>query len=101
MTLVFLSTKTLMVVRSCEFVVVQTGSGGFLDRSDGFPGGVVEIVRRRDREAGGREQLAPLLDVRALQAHDDRDLEPDFLDRRDDALGDEIATDDAAEDVDE
>ncbi len=47
------------------------------------------------------EDLAPELDVRPLEAHDERHLEPELLGRRDDAVGDDVALHDAAEDVDE
>ncbi len=43
----------------------------------------------------------PSLDVGALQAHDHRDLQAHFLHGRDDAFGDQVATHDAAEDVDQ
>src|SRR3546814_17059842 len=42
-----------------------------------------------------------LLDVRALQANDERHRQIHFLRRGDDAVGDDVAFHDAAEDVDE
>src|SRR3546814_5393410 len=42
--------------------------------------------------------ILALLDVRALQADDERDREVHFLGRGDDALGDDIALHDAAKD---
>src|SRR5690606_9420804 len=72
-----------------------------LRRRDRLAGRIVEVVCRGDREARPGEQFAALLDVGALQAHDHGDRQADLLDRRDDALGDEVAAHDAAEDVDQ
>ena len=48
------------------------------------------------------QQLPPFVDVGPFQPHDDRDTsDADFLDGGDDALRDQVATHDAAEDVDE
>ena len=47
------------------------------------------------------EDLASELDVRALEPDDERHLQPELLRRRDDAVGDDVALHDAAEDVDE
>ena len=47
------------------------------------------------------EHLLAELDVGALEPHDERHLEADFLDRGDDARRDRVALHDAAEDVDE
>src|SRR5690348_2898856 len=68
---------------------------------DGFLRGVVQIIGGRDPEPGIAQQLAALLDVGAFETHHHRYFEADFLDRRDDSLGDQVAADDAAEDVDE
>src|SRR5687767_4973984 len=86
-TLVFLSISTDM----CAF------SSGGLGRGDGLLGAVVDVVGRRDREAGILQDLLALLDVRAFETDDDRHLDVDFLHRGDDALGDHVAADDAAE----
>src|SRR3546814_9099642 len=48
-----------------------------------------------------REDVLALLDVRALETDDERNREVHFLRRGDDALGDDVALHDAAEDVDE
>src|SRR5690606_39039778 len=72
-------------------------SGG--RRRDGLLRAVVDVVGRRDRQAGVAQQRLAFLDVGALQAHDHRHLDVHFLDRRDDALGDHVAAHDAAEDV--
>mmetsp|Transcript_34497 Transcript_34497/g.116965 ORF Transcript_34497/g.116965 Transcript_34497/m.116965 type:complete len:226 (+) Transcript_34497:27-704(+) len=72
-----------------------------LDDGDGLLRRVVEVVGGRDVEAALVDDLLAELDVRALEAHDQGDLEADLLDAGDDALGDDVALHDAAEDVDE
>ena len=62
---------------------------------------VGHVGRGDDVEPALGEHLLAELDVRALEAHDERHLEPDLLDRRDHARGDRVALHDAAEDVDE
>src|SRR3546814_528086 len=62
---------------------------------------VAQIVGRNDRQARAREDVLALLDVRALETDDERNREVHFLRRGDDALGDDVALHDAAEDVDE
>ncbi len=47
------------------------------------------------------DDLLAEIDVGAFEAHDQRHLEADVLDRGDHALGDDVAAHDAAEDVDE
>ena len=47
------------------------------------------------------DDLLAEIDVGALEAHHQRHLEADLLDRGDHALGDDVAAHDAAEDVDE
>src|SRR5206468_3396092 len=54
-----------------------------------------------DREAALGQHLPGLVGIRALEAHHHRHLHADVLDGIDHAVGDEVATDDAAEDVDE
>ena len=58
-------------------------------------------VGRDDVEPGLGEDLLPLLHVGAFHAHHQRHLEPDLLRRLHDALGEHVAAQDAAEDVDE
>jgi hypothetical protein len=64
-------------------------------------GGVVQAGGRDDVQAALVEHLLAELDVGALEADDQGDLEADLLDRRDDAGGDRVALHDAAEDVDQ
>uniref|UniRef100_A0A0N5A4I4 NAD-specific glutamate dehydrogenase n=1 Tax=Parastrongyloides trichosuri TaxID=131310 RepID=A0A0N5A4I4_PARTI len=52
-------------------------------------------------EDGHVSDLLAQLGVRAFQTHDQRHLQAHFLHRSDDALGDDVALHDAAEDVDE
>ena len=59
------------------------------------------VVGGLNREAALAQDLAPELDVRAFEAHDERHLEPELLRRGDDARRDDVALHDAAEDVDE
>src|SRR6202158_6597003 len=68
-----------------------------LDSLDDFLRGVVEIVGRQHVETGFPEDLLAGVDVGALQPHHQRHFQADFLDRGDDALGDDIAFHDAAE----
>src|SRR6478609_9126900 len=72
-----------------------------VDRRDDLLGGIVEIVSCRDRETGFVEDLLAELDIGAFEANDERNLETDFLNRCDNAFGDDVALHDAAEDVDE
>src|SRR5690349_1150094 len=62
---------------------------------------VEHVVRGLDLETAGLQDLLALLHVRAFEAHDERHLESEFLRRRDDAFGDDVALHDAAEDVHE
>mmetsp|Transcript_25050 Transcript_25050/g.48641 ORF Transcript_25050/g.48641 Transcript_25050/m.48641 type:complete len:360 (-) Transcript_25050:338-1417(-) len=69
---------------------------------DGLLSGIVQVVGGDDaREARSLDDLFAQIDVRALEAHDERDLEANFLDRTHDTLGNDVALHDAAEDVDE
>src|SRR5882672_9420373 len=54
-----------------------------------------------DREPALAQDLAPQLHVRALEAHDEGHLEPQLPGRGHDAVRDDVALHDAAEDVDE
>src|SRR3546814_12088309 len=58
---------------------------------------VAQIVGRNDRQARAREDVLALLDVRALETDDERNREVHFLRRGGDALGDDVALTDAAE----
>src|SRR5262245_61267645 len=62
---------------------------------------VREVVGREDRETRLGEDLLAEADIGALEAHHQRDMEADLARRGDDALGDDVAAHDAAEDVDE
>src|SRR5690606_12544729 len=95
-TLVFLLIKTLMGNSlGCR------GSGSRLHSIDDLLGTVVDVVCRDDGHAAVTQQLLAFFHVGAFQAHHDRDLDPHFLDRGDDAFSDHVAADDATEDVDE
>src|SRR5512142_567834 len=63
--------------------------------------GVGEVLGRGDLETRLPQDLLPFVDVRPLEADDDGDLEPHLLHRGHDAVGDDVAAHDAAEDVDE
>ena len=64
-------------------------------------GAVGHVAGGGDRQARLGEHLLAQLDVGPFQAHDQRHLQPDLLDRGDDARRDGVALHDAAEDVDE
>src|SRR5690606_26430251 len=127
-TLVFLSTKTLMD-RSSKILLSAVGipsrasylvpadsaaeaspmgprrvlvdcSGG-LDGRNCLFGRVIEVIGRRDGQPGTGQQFATFFDIGALQTDDHGNRQADFLDRGDDALGDQVATHDAAENVDQ
>src|SRR5690348_98791 len=119
MTLVFLLTNTLMTSKpfmyggASRLREIENGGiryaapalpisrlRGFC-RSDGLLGGVVQVVRGRDLEARVAQQLAALLDIGTFEPHHHRNLQAHFLDRRDDAFGDQVATHDPAENVDQ
>src|SRR5450830_1179639 len=76
-------------------------SSGLSERRDDLLGRVLHVVSWDDREAGALEDRFALLDVRALEAHDDGNLDADLLDGVHDAGRDDVAAHDAAEDVDE
>ena len=88
MTLVFLSTR--MDISAASFTAV-----------DDLLGGIVEVVGGDDVEPDLARILLAELDIGAFEAHHQRHLEADLLHRRDDAFGDDVASHDAAEDVDQ
>src|SRR4249919_4259806 len=90
-TFVFLLIKTDMGRRS---LLAGDGSNRLLRA-------VVDVVGRSDGQTRVLQQFLAGFHVRAFEADDDGNLDVDFLDRADDALGDHVAADDAAEDVDE
>ncbi len=70
--------------------------------------GAHDLLRRLAHRVGGREvqaavlqHLLALLDVGAFHPDDDRDRDAELLDRGDDAFGEHVAAQDAAEDVDQ
>jgi len=73
------------------------GLGGF----HGLGGGVCEVGGGDDGEAAFEEHFAAEFYVGAFEADDEGDAEFDGLGGVDDALGDDVAFHDAAEDVDE
>src|SRR3984885_6828584 len=62
---------------------------------------VVEVVRRNHVEARVPEDFLAEVDVAALEAHHQWNLQPHFLHRGDDALRYNVAAHDAAENVDQ
>src|SRR5688500_570734 len=71
------------------------------DCLDDLFGRIRKIVRRDDVQPGVADDLLAEIDVRALQPDHERDLQPNLLHRGENALGDDVAAHDAAEDVDE
>src|SRR5687767_373681 len=74
---------------------------GLLHFGDDLLRRVAEIVGGDDRQPAGGEDVLALLHVGALEADDQRHVQLDLPSGRDDALGDDVAAHDAAEDVDE
>jgi len=71
------------------------------DGGDHLLGGIAEIFCAGNGKAAVGQQLFALVDVGAFQTHHHRHVHADFLHRRNDAGGDHVAADDAAEDVDQ
>src|SRR5213593_5306600 len=66
------------------------------------PGGArAHVLGGREVEAGLGQHLPAELHIGPFHAHHHRDLEPELLDGGDEALGQPVAAQDAAEDVDE
>jgi hypothetical protein len=70
-------------------------------RGHGFFRAVRQVHRRGDAQAGGREDLAALLDAVALEADHQGPVEARVLHGLDNALGDDVALHDAAENIDQ
>src|SRR5439155_6246749 len=68
---------------------------------DCLPRAVEHVAGGDDVEPGAGEDRLALVDVRALHADDQRDREADLARGLDDAVGQNVAAEDAAEDVDE
>src|SRR5262245_49154204 len=62
---------------------------------------VREIVGRDHSKSGTAQNLLAELDIGAFEPYDQRYRQVHFTDRGDDAFGDDVATHDAAEDVDQ
>src|SRR2546425_5169714 len=62
---------------------------------------LAHAVDRREVHAAFTQQLLPLVDVGALHPDDDRHRHAELTDGGDDALGQHVASEDAAEDIDE
>src|SRR5690606_6605782 len=73
----------------------------FPRRGHDFLRGIREIGGLSDRKTALGKELAPLFRVRAFDAHDDRHADADVFHGVNDAFGNHVATDDAAEDIDE
>ncbi len=80
---------------------MRTAHRSALHRFHDLLGTVLEVVGGDHGQAGAGDDLLALLDIGALEAHHQRNLQADLLDRGDHALGDDVAAHDAAEDVDE
>ncbi len=78
--------------------VKRFGLGG---SGDDFLGGVSDIGGGGEFEAGLGEEFAAGFDIGSLEADDERDGEVDGFRGVDDALGDDVALHDAAENIDE
>src|SRR3954454_16160261 len=63
--------------------------------------GIVEIVGRQHVEAAFPDDLLAGIDIGAFEPYHQRHFQADFLYRGDDALGNDVAFHDAAEDVDQ
>src|ERR1041385_768379 len=87
MTFVFLSTRTAM-------------SGGS-DRLDDLLRGIIKIVGGNHVESRFRDDALAEIDIGAFEPHHQRHLQPDFLDGRYDAFGDDVTAHDPAEDIDQ
>src|SRR5512133_3271299 len=97
-TRVSLSTKML------KRVLRPGRAAGLLRRLRGghdLAGGIAEVVGGDDLELAVGEDVLAELDVRALEPHHERDREADLLRGGHDAVRDDVALHDAAEDVDE
>src|SRR5688572_26244698 len=70
-------------------------------RGDGLLAGLAQRLGGRDVEPGFRQDLPPLLGVRALEPHHERYAHAELGGRGHHALGDQVAAHDAAEDVHE
>jgi len=68
---------------------------------DGLLGGSLEVLEREDLEAGVGDELLGLRHVGALQTGNDGDAQVHVRHGGDQTLGDGVAADDAAEDIDE
>src|SRR6185437_4072626 len=68
---------------------------------DDLLGAVRQVVGGDDVETALVDDFLAEFDVGAFQPHYQRHLQADFLHRGDDALGDDVAAHDAAEDVDQ
>src|SRR3989304_1654642 len=64
-------------------------------------GGVLHAVGRGEVEPGLLQPPPPLLDVRPLHPHHDRHGDLEGPGRADDTVGQDVAAEDAAEDVDQ
>src|SRR5579872_4067875 len=72
-----------------------------LRRRDDLFRRVVHVVRGREIQTAVLEHLLALLNVRPLHADDDRDAHAEVLDRGDEPFREDVAPEDAAEDVDQ
>src|SRR5215475_15438960 len=88
---------------SCGFGAVRRSSAmsASLDGFHDLLRGIVEIIGRQHVETGFADDRLALFHIGAFEPHDQRYLQADFLDGGDNALGDDIAFRDPAEDVDE
>src|SRR5437773_4800296 len=100
------STSTLIGIRSSvSFAhahrILRSRSWTSPRGRDCLPRAVEHVAGGDDVEPGAREDRLALVDVRALHADDQRDREADLARGLEDALRQNVAAEDTAEDVDE
>src|SRR5215203_5880989 len=79
----------------------RSGGDRLLHLGDDLLRRVAKVVGGNDRKPAHRQYVLALLDVRALEANHQRNPEVHFARRLDNALGNDVAAHDPAEDVDE
>src|SRR6266404_3097225 len=100
-TFVVRSTRMLMVGWLRLFALRAHRGGAAPGERDHLLGALAHVVGHHQREPRLGQHLLALLDVGTLGPQHHRELEPELLDRGDDALREPVHSQDAAEDVDE
>src|SRR5690606_23252733 len=96
-TRIFVFSSTRMAMRGERVEGRVQGSGG--DGGDRLGGGIGQGVSRDEGHAGFRQGALAGFDVVPLQSDDQGNVQVDLLAGGDDALRDDVAVHDAAEDV--